>query len=70
MTVDLIYALRAAKYASRCVYGVRREEPDQDEMLKLLAKQMLLQILGDSTCLEEFTADELTTLQGFLILKV
>ena len=69
MTADLSYALSVAKYSSRCVYGIRREESDQDEMIKLLAKQIVLQILSDSTCLEELSSTEVDMLSGFLTLK-
>ena len=69
MTADLFHALSVAKYSARNVYGVVRTEPDSDEMLKLLFRQMILQVLGDSSCLEELTADEIDTLTGYLILK-
>jgi len=69
MTADLFHALSVAKYSARNVYGVNRNEPDSDEMLKLLFRQMILQVLGDSSCLEELTADEIDSLEGYLILK-
>jgi len=69
MTADLFHACSVAKYSARNVYGVVRTEPDSDEMLKLLFRQMILQVLGDSSCLEELTADEIDTLTGYLILK-
>jgi hypothetical protein len=65
---DLIFALEASKYAARQTLGVRRVLPDQEELLKLLNKQMLFQVLSDSSCLEELTADEVTELEGILIL--
>jgi hypothetical protein len=69
MTADLIFALEAAKYASREVYGVRRVSTKEDELFKLLNKQMILQVLSDDSCLEELTATEQTTLSGMLTLK-
>ena len=69
MTADLFHALSVVKYSARNVYGVNRNEPDSDEMLKLLFRQMILQVLGDSSCLEELTADEIDSLEGYLILK-
>ena len=69
MTADLFYALSVGKYSARNVFGVRRNEPDQDEMLKLLLRFMVLDVLGDVNCLEELTATEEEELTGFLILK-
>jgi len=69
MTADLYHALSVAKYSSRNVYGINRNEPDQTELLKLLFRQIILQILSDSSCLEEFSADEIANLEGYLILK-
>ena len=68
MTSDLVFALEASKYMARGVYGIIRNEPKQDELLKLLNKQMILQILSDSSCIEELTADEITELEGILTL--
>jgi hypothetical protein len=68
MTADLVFALEWAKFASREVYGVRRNEPAESELFKLLFKQMIFQVLGDPQCLEELTADEITSLTGTLIL--
>ena len=70
MTADEVFALEITKFASREVYGVRREETKESELLKLLNKQMIMQVLSDSTCLEELTTDEQTALSGALILKV
>jgi hypothetical protein len=69
MTADLVFALESAKFASREVYGVRRQEPKEDELMKLLNKQMIIQVLSDSTCLEGITADEQASLSGMLTLK-
>jgi hypothetical protein len=69
MTADLYNALLVAKYSARNTYGVIRKEPDQDELLKLLFRQMIINVLGDSACLEEFTTDETDSLTGYLILK-
>jgi len=69
MTADLFHALSVAKYSARNVYGVVRTEPDSDELFKLLFRQMILQVLSDSACLEELTADEVDALEGYLILK-
>jgi hypothetical protein len=69
MTADLVFALEAAKFASREVYGVRRQEPKEDELMKLLNKQMIIQVLSDDSCLEELTTDEQASLSGILTLK-
>lgn len=69
MTSDVVFALDVAKYASRENYGVIRTKTNQDELLRLLNKQMILQVLGDSSCLEELTADEEDALTGILTLK-
>jgi hypothetical protein len=68
MTADLTYALEVAKYATRETYGVRRNEPKSIELLRLLNKFMILNVLGDPQCLEEFTADEINLLTGTLLL--
>jgi hypothetical protein len=68
MTADLFHALLVAKYSARNVFGVIRKEPDQDELLKLLFRQMILQVLSDSSCLEELTDTEIDNLEGILIL--
>jgi hypothetical protein len=69
MTADLTSVLLVAKYASRNVYGVIRHEPDQDELVKLLNRQMILQILSDDSCLEGLTTAESDLLESTLILK-
>jgi hypothetical protein len=68
MTADQTFALEVAKYASRVNYGIIRTKPDYDDRLFLMNKQMILQVLGDSACLEELTADEQTELTGILSL--
>lgn len=68
MTNDLIFALETAKFASREVYGVNKTQPKEDELLKLLNKQMIIQVLSDDLCLEELTEDEQTSLEGILTL--
>jgi len=68
MTNEVIFALEAAKFASREVYGVVRKEPKETELLKLLNKQMIIQVLNDNLCLEELTAEEQTSLTGILTL--
>jgi len=69
MSVDLRFAQEVTKYAARHTYGIRRPETDQEELLKLLNKQMMLVVLSDPTCLEELSVDEVSTLEGVLILK-
>lgn len=69
MSAENTFAREVSKYSSRNVYGIIRNLPDQDELLKLLNKQMVLQCLGDSSCLEEFTAKEAEILTGRLVLK-
>jgi hypothetical protein len=68
MIADLNHALQVAKYASREVYGVRRTMAKEDELLMNLNKFMILNVLGDPLCLEEFTQDEIDSLTGILIL--
>ena len=68
MTADLTFALETVKYASREVYGVRRNDTKELELLRLINKFMILNVLGDSECLEEFTAAEIESLTGILIL--
>jgi hypothetical protein len=68
MTADLTFALEAAKFASREVYGIRRNDPKELELFKLLNKLMILQVLGDPLCLAELTTDEINSLTGALIL--
>ena len=70
MTADLSLALEITKFASREVYGVRREESRDSELMKLLNKQMIMQVLSDSACLKELTIDEQTALSAALILRV
>lgn len=69
MSAENTFAREVSKYCSRNVYGIIRNLPDQDELLKLLNKQIVLQCLGDSSCLEEFTAEEIEILTGRLVLK-
>jgi hypothetical protein len=69
MTAENTYALEVAKYCSRNVYGVIRNLPDSDELLKLLNKQCILQVLGDSACLEELLTTEQDALTGMITLK-
>lgn len=68
MTSDTTFALEVAKYASRANYGIIRARTDQEDMLFLMNKQMMLQVLGDSACLEELTTNEETELAGLLSL--
>ena len=68
MTSDLFFALGATKFASREVYGVVRVESKEKELLKLLNKQIILQTLSDSACLEGLTSTEIDDLTGVLIL--
>jgi hypothetical protein len=68
MTADLQFALESAKFASREVLGVRRNEQPEQELLKLLNKQMIFQVLGDPQCLEELSDAEIESLTGILIL--
>ena len=68
MTADLVQALRAAKFASREVYGIRRTEAKENELLRLLNAQMILQVLSASSCLEELTSDEQDLLSNTLIM--
>jgi hypothetical protein len=68
-SVDQTFSEEVAKYGSRYIFGVPREEPDSEELLKLLNKQMIIQVLGDPSCLEALTADEKAALEGTLILK-
>jgi len=69
MTADVTFALEVAKYASRENYGIIRNRTNEDELLRLLNKQMILQVLGDSACLEELTDDEEAALTGVLTLN-
>jgi hypothetical protein len=68
MTSDLVFALEAVKYSARQVLGVIRTETKEKELLKLLNKQMIFQVLGDPACLEELTTTEIAELEGVLIL--
>jgi hypothetical protein len=68
MTADLTHALEVSKFASREVYGVRRNDTKEVELYRNLFKFMVLYVLGDDNCLEELTADEETSLTGMLIL--
>ena len=68
MTADIVHALEVAKYASREAYGVRRVDTKEVELLRNLNKFMILNVLGDPQCLEEFTQDEIDSLTGILIL--
>lgn len=69
MTAENTFVREVAKYCSRNVYGIIRNLPDQDELLKLLNKQLILQCLGDNSCLEEFSSTEVDILTGRLTLK-
>jgi hypothetical protein len=69
MSAENTFAREVSKYNSRNVYGIIRNLSDQDELLKLLNKQLILQCLGDSSCLEEFTTEEVSILTGRLALK-
>ena len=69
MTSDLYHALLVKKYSARNVLGIPRVEPDQDELLKLLFRQMILQVLSDSACLEGLSATEVDELEAYLVLK-
>lgn len=68
MINDLVFALEVAKFASREVYGIIRTEPKENELLKLLNKQMITDALTNSLCLEELTTDEQASLEGILTL--
>ena len=67
--VDLSFAREVTKYAARYTYGIVKTETDQKAMLKMLNKQMMLNVLGDSTCLEALDTEEVAALEGVLILK-
>ena len=68
MTADLVHALEVAKYASRQVYCINKTMTKEDELFKTVNKFMILNVLGDPQCLEEFTAEEIASLTGILIL--
>jgi hypothetical protein len=68
MTADLVAALEFAKYAARKNLGVVRGESLNDTLMKCLNKAMILQVLSDASCLEELTTEEVTFLEGVLIL--
>lgn len=68
MTADLVFSLEWAKFASREVYGVRRNDTKEIELFRNLNKFMILYVLGDSDCLEELTQEEVDSLTGMLIL--
>lgn len=69
MTADLICALETAKYSSRYTLGIIKVLPNQDELLRLLLKHMILMILDDSACYDEYTVDEKLELEGILIVN-
>jgi hypothetical protein len=69
MTAENTFALEVAKYASRNVYGIIKVRTDEDEMLRLLNKQMIMQVLGDPMCLEELTTEEEDSLTGVITLN-
>ncbi len=69
MTAENTFALEVAKFASRNVYGIIKNRPSEDEMLRLMNKQMILQVLGDSMCLEELTVTEQDSLTGIITLN-
>jgi hypothetical protein len=69
MTCDLVASLETAKYCSRFCLGVRRVVPDQDELLRLLFKHMILMVLDDSACYSEYTALEKSELEGVLVVN-
>jgi hypothetical protein len=68
-SADLKFARETAKYASRLVYGIRREITDQEELFNLMNKQMILTALGNDTCLSELTAEEQQNLTSAIVLK-
>jgi hypothetical protein len=68
MTADLTHALEVSKYCSREVLGVRRNEPKETELFKILNKFMILYVLGDDDCLAELQTAEINALTGALIL--
>jgi len=63
---QLSLALGTSKFASRNTYGIIKKETSQDEMLKLLNRQMMIAVLCDPVCLEELTDEEKTILEGIL----
>jgi hypothetical protein len=68
MNADLSAALLTAKYCSRNTLGVRRALPDQDELLGLLLRHMILEVLGDPACYIELTDDEKAELEDVLLI--
>jgi len=66
MTNEQVFALEVSKFASRNVLGVLRKDSFSNELYKLLNKQMILQVLSDSSCLEELSTDEIIELEGIL----
>jgi hypothetical protein len=66
---DVIFGREVAKYASQRLYGIIKRKTGVDDLMYILNKQMILQVLGDSSCLEELSTDEQTALQGQIILK-
>jgi len=69
MSAELSLAMEVSKFAERNTYGIIKTETSQDEMLKLLNKQMIIMVLSDPICLEELTDDEQTILEGILTLN-
>lgn len=70
MTADQTFSLEVSKFLSQECYGIiipRAKNPKID-LPYLLNKQMILQTLGDSSCLEELTVDEQNELTGLLSL--
>jgi hypothetical protein len=68
MNADLATAIETAKFCSRDVMGVIRVLPSQDELLKMLLKHMILEILGDPACYIELTDEEKTELEDVLLI--
>lgn len=70
MNADLSTALLTAKFCSRDTLGVRKVLTSQDEVLGLLFRHMILEVLGDSSCLAELTADEAAELGDVLLINL
>jgi hypothetical protein len=69
MTADLVCALETAKYSSRYTLGIIKVLPNQDELLRLLLKHMILAVLDDLACYSEYTALEKSELEGVLVVN-
>ena len=68
-SADYIFAKEVSKHATRSAFGIRKEEPDVDELMKLVNKQMILDILGSDVCLSELSTDEQAELSTAILLK-